>query len=248
MRFIDSHVHLCEYPEALEILCVARSTDTILLSSGIDRRSSLRTLEIARAAPGLVRPFVGVHPSEAQLETDLEWFEAALGEAAGAGELGLDPKYSEVASRSPQMTALVRQLEVVEKAGKPVQLHSRQAERECLELLRSYRLRTVLMHWFQGEGDLGRAEERGYFVSFGPALLQSKRLQRMASSFEPTQVLAESDGPVSFAALGGAGGPSLIPTVAFKLAELWNLTFSEAEERLLSNTLAYLGKAVSGKT
>jgi len=227
---------------------MARSTEAHLLSSGIDRRSSLRTLEIARATPGLVRPFVGVHPSEAQPEADLEWFEAALGEAAGAGELGLDPRYSEVASHSPQMTTFIRQLEVVEKAGKPVQLHTRGAERECLDLLQSYRLRTVLMHWFQGEGDLAKVEERGYFVSFGPALLQSRRLQRMASSFEPTQVLAESDGPVSFAALGGAGGPSLIPTVVFELAGLWNLTFSEAEERLLSNTLVYLGKAESGKT
>jgi TatD DNase family protein len=248
MRFVDSHVHLCEYQETFEILSTARSTETLLLSSGIDRRSSLRTLEIARAAPGLVKAFVGVHPSEAQLETDLEWFEAALGEAAGAGELGLDPKYSEVVTHSPQMAVLIRQLEVVEKAGKPVQLHTRGAERECLELLRSYRLRAVLLHWFQGESNLGKAEERGYFVSFGPALLQSRRLQRMASSLEPSQVLAESDGPVSFAALGGVGGPSLIPTVAFKLAWLWNLTFSEAEKRLLSNTLGYLGESESGKT
>jgi TatD DNase family protein len=84
-------------------------------------------------------------------------------------------------------------------------------------------------------------KSRGYYVSFGPALLYSRKLQRMASGLDPALVLVESDGPVTFAPLGGAGGPALIPTVVFKLAELWNLTFSEAEDRILRNGLSYLG-------
>ena len=67
----------------------------------------------------------------------------------------------------------------------------------------------------------------------------------MASSLDPALVLAESDGPVTFTPLGEAGGPSLVPTVAFKLAELWKMAFSEAEERLLRNGLGYLD--ISGK-
>lgn len=206
----------------------------------------MATLEIAGCEPNSVRAFVGVHPSEAEVGDDLEWFEEALFEATGAGELGLDPRYSEASPKSLQMTTLVRQLEVVEKAEKPVQVHSRGAEKECFEVLSSYSVRPVLLHWFQGEAELREADDRGYFVSFGPALLHSKRLERMASSLDPARVLTESDGPVTFRPLGGAGGPSLIPTVVFKLAELWKLTFSEAEGRLLQNGLGYLG--VSGKT
>ena len=246
MRFIDSHVHLCEYREHIPSLNLARSTETMLLSSSIDRASSIATLEIARGEPSLVKAFLGVHPSEAEAGDDLEWFAGALFEATGAGELGLDPKYSEVSPKSLQMTTFVRQLEVVEKAGKPVQVHSRGAERECFEVLSSYGVKPVLLHWFQGEAELREADDRGYFVSFGPALLQSKRLERMASSLDPSRVLTESDGPVAFRPLGGAGGPSLIPTVVFKLARLWKLTFSEAEQRLLRNGLGYLG--ISGKT
>lgn len=246
MRFIDSHIHLYAYREHLPSLNLARASGTMLLSSGIDWASSMATLEIARSEPGLVKAFLGVHPSEAEAGDDLGWFEGALHEATGAGELGLDPKYSEVSSKSPQMATFVRQLEAVEKVGKPVQVHSRGAEKECLEVLSSYDVKPVLLHWFQGEAEQREADDRGYFVSFGPALLYSKRLQRMAFSLDPALVLAESDGPVTFAPLGGAGGPSLIPTVVFALAELWKQTFSEAEERLLRNDLGYLG--ISGKT
>ena len=246
MRFIDSHVHLCEYRDHLPILSLARYSGIMLLSSGVNRASSLATLEIARSEPSLVKAFLGVHPSEAEAGDALEWFEGVLRGATGAGELGLDPRYSEVSSKSPQMTTFAKQLEIVERAGKPVQVHSRGAGKECLEVLSSYGAKPVLLHWFQGETELREADDRGYFASFGPALLQSKKLQRMASSLDPTHVLAESDGPVTFADFGGAGGSSLIPTVVFKLAELWKLTFLEAEERLLRNGLSYLN--ISGKT
>jgi TatD DNase family protein len=206
----------------------------------------MATLEIARSEPSLVKAFLGVHPSEAEAGDDLEWFEEALHEATGAGELGLDPKYSEVSPKSMQMTTFLKQLETVEGTGKPVQVHSRGAEKECLDVLSSYGAKPVLLHWFQGEAELKEADDRGYFVSFGPALLQSKKLQRMASNLDPAHLLAESDGPVTFAGLGGAGGSSLIPTVVFKLAELWKLAFSEAEQRLLRNSLGYLD--ISGKT
>lgn len=240
VRFIDSHVHLFDYREQSPSLNLVRSSEIMCLSSGIDRASSMATLEIAKSEPRLVKAFLGVHPSKVEAGEDIEWLEGALHEATGAGELGLDPNYSEVSPKSLQMATFVGQLEAVEKARKPVQVHSRGAEKECLEVLSSYNVKPVLLHWFQGEAELNEANDREYFVSFGPALLFSKKLQRMASSLDPALLLAESDGPVTFAPLGGAGGPSLIPTVVFALARLWKQTFSEAEERILQNGLGYL--------
>jgi TatD DNase family protein len=212
----------------------------MLLSSGIDMATSLATIEITKSAHGLVKAFVGIHPSEAQEAAGLGWFEGALREAAGAGEIGMDPRYSEVGTGSAQRTTFVKQLEGAERAEKPIQVHSRGAEKECIQVLTSYRLERVLMHWFEGEADLREVGDRGYFVSFGPAILYSKKLQRMASSLKPELILTESDGPVTFRPLGGAQGPSLIPTVVFKLAELWRVTFSQAEELVMRNGLSYL--------
>lgn len=250
MRFIDSHVHLSEYEDNAPWTAFARFSKTMLLSSGIDRDTSLATIQLADQAGRdrdlSVKAFVGCHPSEAKGTPDLAWFEKALSEATGAGELGLDPSYPGFGPRGGQMVSFVRQLEVIEKSGKPLQVHSRGAERECLDTLSSYRLGTVLMHWFEAEEELGGVLDKGYYVSFGPALVYSKKLQRMVLMLDPGHVLAESDGPVAFKALGGTGGPTLIPTVVFKLAELWREPFPETQEKVLQSSLEYL--STSGKT
>lgn len=239
LRFIDSHSHLADYADPGQVLSFASSTRTLIVTAGTDLSSSLHGVSLSKKHPELVRAFVGVHPSEAEREWDLGWLEGALREAAGAGEIGLDPKYSDVNRGSPQMKLFLSQLEAAEKAGKPVQVHSRGAERECLDALGTLSVKKVLLHWFQGEKDVSEADGRGYYISLGPALLVSKKLQRMAKAWGRERVLVESDGPVRFAALGGVGGSWLVPTVVFKLAELFGCTFEETREALLRNGLDF---------
>ena len=102
------------------------------------------------------------------------------------------------------------------------------------------------MHWFESDEALPDALEKGYFVSFGPALLYTKRLQRMAAKASPGQVLLETDSPVPYGPLGGVRGPSLLPSVAFKLAELWRVPFEEARATVESNSMRFLGFAGKG--
>ncbi len=245
MRFIDSHVHLCEYGDPRGVVAAARACETTLVSSGVDLESSLRTLNLAKEHAGVIRPFVGVHPSEAGKEEDLAWVEEALSTADGVGEIGLDPKYADSPMKA-QMRVFSELLSAAERAGKPVQVHSRGAESECLDVLSSFRPRAVLLHWFQSEEHLREVGDRGYYVSFGPALLSSGRLQRMVKDHSRALVLVETDGPVPFAALGGASGPSLIPSVVFRIAEIWGTTFQECSTELLANGLAYLGARTKG--
>ena len=128
-----------------------------------------------------------------------------LWEAAdGVGEVGLDPKYSEVSPGSAQMRLFEGQ--------------------------------------FEGEEQLGRVLARPRaFVSFGPAILYSKKLLRSARKCPPESVLVESDGPVPFAALGGPEGPGLVPSVAFRLAELWGKSLDDTVLQLSSNAASFLG-------
>jgi TatD DNase family protein len=246
VRFVDAHVHLPDYQPPSRQTLAARATQTLLISQGTGRESSVRSVTLARSHPEVVRAFVGVHPSEAEKEPDLGWFEDALRGADGAGELGLDPKYSPAGPGSLQRKTFEAQLSVASTLGKPVQVHSRGSEKDCLELLSAYSLPRVLMHWFEGEALAKEVVDRGYFVSFGPALLYSNRLRRVASSLDPRLVLTESDGPVAFAPVRGAEGPSLIPSVVFELARIWKTGFEEAREVVLKNGLRYLGSAGKG--
>ncbi len=239
MRFVDSHVHLCDCSDPAGVLRAARVCKTLLFSSGVDRMTSIHTLQLGKEYPELVKPFVGVHPSEAGKEEGAAWVADVAPGAAGVGEIGLDPTYSN-SPRTAQFETFEAQLAVVKKLGKPVQVHSRGAEKECLDVLSGFALRSVLLHWFQGEGLLRDIRDKGYYVSFGPALLYSKRLQRMVRNCDPGFVLAESDGPVPFAGLGGTSGPTLIPSVVFKLAQIWRTPYRDCGEQLLANSFAYL--------
>ncbi len=242
MRFIDSHVHLSDYADTSQIMKLASSAGVLLISAATGATSSTRTVSLARENPSSVRAFVGVHPSEAEKERTAAWVESYLGSASGVGEIGLDPKYSEVAQTSIQMGLFREQLAFAERSGKPVQVHSRGAERVCLGELATFRLPAVQLHWFEGDELLRVANERGYYVSFGPALIFSKKLQRMAAAWDRERVLVESDGPVSFTPLGGAGGPWLVPSVLFKLAEVLRSPFEEMSRTVLDNNLRFLGE------
>ena len=233
-------------PDASGLVSSAAANHTLLLSCGIDGETSRATLQLARAFPETVRAFVGVHPSEAAGAKPLRWLGGALEKASGLGEVGLDPKYSEKGAKSDQMKVLLAQLQTAERHRRPVQVHSRDAERECLDALGGFRLGPVLMHWFQREELLSETLGRGYFVSFGPALLYSRKLQRMAGKCDPGQVLTETDSPVSYTPLGGISGPSLLPSVVFKLAELWDHRFEDARATVAGNAMLFLGEPEKG--
>jgi TatD DNase family protein len=239
-------LHLSQYEDPANLLKFAKSSGTLLLLLSTNRSDSMITLRFADENAGWVVPFVGVHPSEALVETSLDWVETATRGAEGVGEIGLDPRYSEAKAGSPQMENFQRQLSIAERQSKPVQVHSRGAEKECLGQLGSYSPNGVLLHWFEGESEVKEAADRGYFVSFGPALLYSRKLQRMASEYPADLILSESDGPVTFSALGGASGAWLIPSVVFKLAELKRDSFESLSEGVARNCAAYLGKGGKG--
>jgi TatD DNase family protein len=197
---------------------------------------------LARKFPDTVVSFIGVHPSEAARTGNLDWLAEAAGRASGIGEIGLDPAYSEVSEKSEQTRLFVHQLELAEKLGKPVQVHCRGSARTCLDMLTSYRLRSVLLHWFEDEATANVAAQRKCYVSFGPALLYSKKLKRIATAYADSLILTESDGPVSFSALGKIGGSFLIPSVVFRLAEAKRKTYEELGGMLVENCQAFLGE------
>ena len=239
----DAHVHLPAYPNAEAVVSNAARRGMRLASVCVSPAEAAPNIALRTSHPGTVKCFVGVHPSEAGSSPRALEELAPLWEAAdGIGEVGLDPKYSEVSSSSAQMKLFKGQVEVASRTKKPIQVHSRGAEAVCLDVLDGYSMGSVLMHWFEGEELVERViSRRRTYVSFGPALLYSKKLLRVARRCPPEAVLLESDGPVAFAPLGGAEGPGLVPSVAFRLAELWGTSVEEAAVRLASNAKGYFG-------
>lgn len=240
MRWADCHVHLSDYSALEQTLKFASERQIRLFSVSTGHDTALTTLELSKRFRSSLKSFIGIHPSAAVTESELDAFSGLLDVADGIGEIGLDPTYSETTPGRPQATIFASFLELAEKHDKPVQVHTRKAERQCLDLLGVHKLK-VLLHWFEGEALLEEAAQRGYFVSVGPAVLYSKKLERIARAYPLDLILTESDGPVSFPPLGGVGGPLLVPSVIFRLAEILKLDLAELAERLFDNSVKYLG-------
>ena len=92
--------------------------------------------------------------------------DALLGDpaAVAVGECGLD-YYRERASRAAQATAFAGQVELAERHGKPLVIHTREAADDTLAVLRETSC-AVVLHCFSLPEHLDEVVERGWYVSF----------------------------------------------------------------------------------
>lgn len=246
---IDAHMHL--FPsmrgsyvrEVIEFLH-ARGNRAIAVSIDID--SSAETLRVGKSFPNEIIPFVGIHPGSASTEEilDFENFVAKEPDFVGIGEIGLDGTYtSDNVIIEKQRLVFDQMLSIAEKLKKPISVHSRGAVAETLQRIERSNLNGVLLHWFAGsESQLKEAQEMGCNVSFGPATVYSRRIQRLVKISDPELTLVESDGPVKFSACfeGHAADPRMAGSVVNTLAWIWGMSYSEAAVLMTKNTLRYL--------
>ena len=94
-------------------------------------------LALKRRHPEQVLAGLGMHPAwvtragEQEVAEGLRWLEANLAEADVLGEVGLDFKWAVTDEQQAwQQDILVRQFDLAERFRKPVNLHSRHAQRQ----------------------------------------------------------------------------------------------------------------------
>ncbi len=128
---------------------------------------------------------------------------------------------------------------------KPVSIHSRKTLDEIYEILPSYSLKGVLIHWFDGnKKQLKQSMDNGFFVSFGPVMVYSKDKQVLLSKSNTEKILVETDGPVRFSKCFGFKPTqiSFIPSVVFCAAKILRQSYDDFSEILEKNSSSYLGK------
>jgi TatD DNase family protein len=105
-------------------------------------------------------------------------------------------------------------------------------------------LKSVLFHWYSGPAELLRViVDRGYYVSEGPPIVYSSRIQEIVRSCPLPLILSETDGPVEYRGLpkGTRTTPALIPSVVGKLAEIKGVRVEDAAEQILRNFGEFFG-------
>jgi TatD DNase family protein len=189
---IDTHAHLesCEEGPDEAVASAAAAGVGRILTIGREQ-----AIELAARHAG-VWAIVGWHPHEAG-RADVEELRPLLGRprVVALGEVGLD-FYRDNADRGDQRRVFEKQISLANETGKPLVIHTRDADHETFPMLRSAQV-PVVLHCFSSPDRLDEAVERGYYVSFAGNVTYPKAvdLQSAARRVPERLLLAETDSP-----------------------------------------------------
>ena len=245
----DSHIHLSDPEYEKDIMFTLQSMKQLQIKAccvSMDFSNSKKTLDLAKQSD-LVLPFIGIHPEKADddLEKMVDLITENKEKISGIGEIGLDPSYVESEDQSSRQKKVFETLlSLAEKFDKPVSIHSRKSLNEIYDIMPSFSLDKVLLHWFDGnKKQLQKAMEMNFFVSFGPVMIYADDKQAILSKTNQNKILIETDGPVRFSKCFGLKPAqiSFIPSIVFCASKVLRKPFDEMCALLEENSSAYLG-------
>ncbi len=224
-----------------------RAMKMVAFSVTVDVETTLRSFNLFNANRNLVKQFVGIHPefsSREDLDKFDEIFKSNLQSIDGVGEIGLDGTYDIPLKR--QELVFSTMLQLAELTGKPVSIHSRKMVDPILEMLPSYRLRGILLHWFSGsKKQLSKSMDMGIYVSYGPVLVYSEDKKVLLRNTNRDRILVETDGPVRYSGCfenQPAISTSFLVSVVASVSDTIGISYDEIVELLQRNSRTYLAK------
>jgi TatD DNase family protein len=241
---IDAHAHLDRYGDRLDAALQEIDARRILtVTVSMDLPSWDRNREIA-ARSRFVTPAFGIHPWNAPDYFDrLEEVARAAAEAPMLGEIGLDHYFVENDSAHPaQREVFAFLLSAAARDGKIVNIHTKGAERQVLDMLDRSAVERVIVHWYSGPvAPLRGLIERGAFFTVGPEILHSEETRGIARMIPEDLLLTETDNPGGLEWLIGAPGmPVAVVEVVAALAELRGTTPDDIETTVERNAARLL--------
>lgn len=221
-----------------------------MINPGCSVASSEAAVAIAATYPE-VYALAGIHPHEAAGVDD-----EAVGEIAailsapkvvGIGEIGLD-YYRDLSPRDDQLRVFRAQMDLAREMGLPVQIHSRDAHRDTLEIVQEYssRIRAIVMHCYSGSAEMARELVRlGCHISLaGPVTYRNARKQvEVALQIPLDRLLVETDSPYLPPSpyRGQRNEPAYVVEVVRKIAEIRNTSFEEVAAATSTNAAEIFG-------
>jgi TatD DNase family protein len=247
MKLIDAHVHLSdtEYIGQIDdLIADANDADVnALVTNSMDLKTCQNDVKLAEEYPNLIYPALGIHPwninvlKENELQKIIDFIHEQKTIVKAIGEIGLDYKYETIWEK--QIMVFDKMLHLAETLDLPVIIHSRGTTDKIVEMLPSYNLKRVLLHWFSHPmSALTKALDNGYFITEGPPVTYSNGIREVVDKTPITNLLTETDGPVTYWKQpfnGQLTKPSYIRNVVDAMAEIKKMKVEDAAEQIKKN-------------
>ena len=230
----------------------AAGVRTMMVIGGVDAEAGHR--RALRVAESLGLPATaGIHPHEAKLADEGLYDElrgwAREGRLRGIGECGLDFHY-DYSPRPVQVEVFRRQVRLAREVGKPLVIHTREADAETATLLVEEGAAECggVIHCFTGGEELARrALALGFCISFSgiAAFPRSETIQQVARTVPRDRFLVETDAP--FLAppphRGKRNEPAFVVEVARRIATLRGEALEDVARASAENYARLFGPA-----
>ncbi len=228
MKLIDTHAHL-DFPEFdnTRDAVIARAKEEgvgiincCLSREGWDKVKGNKDLYL----------MIGCCPYRyADWEPQWKLLNENITKIIGVGEIGLDYYWvKDSAGREREKENFLRFLKLAREHDKPVLIHSRNAEKQALDVLESEKVEKAIMHCFSGTmEDAQRAIKMGYLVSIPTNVVLSKQKQEFAKKLPLESLLLETDAPYLSPEPGKINEPANVVKSAQKIAELRKTDFDD---------------------
>lgn len=259
MKLVDAHIHLSDddYSGCVdEIVQEAKALSVVaLVSNSMDLKTSIGSLELAERFPSMVYAAVGIHPWTVNDLTDDQFQEtidfiskkAKSKGLVAIGEIGLDFKYMNIWDR--QLKVFDSMLHLAEKLVLPVIIHSRGTTAQIVDILPSYSVKKVLLHWFSNPiSALTKAVDHGFYISEGAPVVFSNGIRDVVKKVPMENLLTETDGPVRFFRppfQGKRTTSAFIPTIVKAIAEVRKMDPESVAEHVRENFEGFFGIKVN---
>ena len=255
--FVDSHAHIdgpefdADRDEVIQRAHAAGVSAILNVGTGDPHSGAFeRAIELGKSHQ-TVYTAIGTHPHDARFYNDeAEEKTRSLiqsGERVVAwGEIGLDFHYDN-SPRDVQLLVFRRQLRAARALNLPVIIHTREAETETIDILKSDydgADRRGVFHCFSGSEDLAkRALEIGFMISFSGMVTfkKAEELRNIARQVPLDQLLIETDCPylTPVPHRGKRNEPAYVVEVARCLAGLHGLEIEELGHIMTENFMRF---------
>ena len=262
MNLVDVHCHINHEllkPQIEEVLKRAEEAGVkAILLSGVNPENNREVIQLAEKYP-IIKPSLGIYPIDAlglgsdetglpehqgkiNLEEEFGFIKNNLDKVAAIGEIGMDFNWATKEETYEEQAENFRKIiRFAIKVKKPIVIHSRKAEAECLEILEQEIKNNeipVIQHCFSGRKSLmSKAIELGHYFSIPPNILVASNFKTLAKKAPMEQLLTETDAPWLSPEKGVPNEPKNVLLTVKKIAEIKELTVEETAEKIWDNYL-----------
>jgi len=147
------------------------------------------------------------------------------------GEVGLDYHWIRDSFwRKKQSEVFSKFIQLANEKNKPIVIHSRKAESECIDILEKNARVPILMHCFAGSlQESRRIVDSGWLISIPTAVINRKKHRKIAKNISLENLVVETDTPFLSPIPGQKNEPANVKYAIKEIAKLKGMTFQEVD-------------------